>query len=106
MNMLPEDIRRIELLKREILHLKCTGDDQQNQNDRRSCYASINRIKDKYETHESRAHKQDLKLAREQRAFEKRNKIQKTKQKIINANLKTLTPKQIAINKVVTSTTG
>ena len=95
-----EDFRRIEALKREIYMLKCSGDDQQNQQDRRSCYSLINQIKDKYETPESKKHKEELKSAREDRAYEKRAEISRKKLAKEIADLKTITPKQVAINKI------
>jgi hypothetical protein len=95
-----EDTDNINSYRRHINWLKTVGDDQSNQQERRYFYSMINEIKNKYETPESRAHKEELRIAREVRADLKRDKIYRTKRKKEIALLKTITPRQVAINKI------
>jgi hypothetical protein len=96
-----EDIKRINDIRRRLQELKYEGDDSSIQDEKRHWYNEIRLIKDKYETPESRAHNEELKVAREERAFYKRAAISEKKEAKKAALLKTITPKQEAINKVV-----
>jgi hypothetical protein len=101
MKMSYEDIRRINDIRRRLQELKYIGDDSSIQDEKRHWWAEIRAIKDKYETPESRAHKEELRVARENRAFYKRAAISEKKEAKEAVLLKTITPKQIAINKIV-----
>jgi homoserine trans-succinylase len=90
------DIQKIESYKRHIAWLKSVGDDQANMQERHEFYDKIKVIKNKYETPQSIARK----LLQQEKAYHKRVKIAKAKEKEERTLLKTLTPKQVAINKV------
>lgn len=97
-----EDQSKIDCLYRKISFLKNNGDDYYNIKERRECYAKIRAIKDSYLSPEQIRHREDLKSASENRAYAKRQKISNAKMKKEKTGLATLTPKQVAINEVVT----
>jgi predicted transcriptional regulator len=97
-----EDQSKIDCLYRKISFLKNNGDDYYNIKERRECYAKIRAIKDSYLSPEQIRHKEDLKSASEDRTYAKRQKISDAKMKKEKSALATITPKQKAINEVVT----
>ena len=104
-----EDQNLINKYRCHIAWLKTVGDDQSIQQEKREFYSRINSIKDKYkipvelmtpEQTKQWLERQRKVAERDLRAYRKRSKISNDKKKVARELLKTITPKQEAINKI------
>lgn len=77
--MTPEDIKEIEKHRREIAHLKSSGDDSVIQDEIRYEYSKIRQIENKYKTDDEKKRAQDSKDRSSKKRFDKQKETRHNK---------------------------